>query len=212
MRARCCILVALTCVLGCVGSEHPLSEPAAKDEDRQLYGTWRTDGAGTNEHRFLEFAPPGADTPRTALPDQKVMTLAGYTTAKGDGERYSQERSRAFLTVIAGKTFLNVHPEPQEGVLVDGQPGKSRPDGFFFYLCRIEGDRLDLTPMDTHAAARAVRRGLIEGEVNQDEDGPSTTVLLKSSSKSLSAFMATPEGVALFPEPGRIRYGRVTKK
>ncbi len=65
-------------------------------------------------------------------------------------------------------------------------------------LYRVEGKSLTLYLMDEDAAKAAIAAGQIKGTVGPGDNGD---VQITSDAADLDAFLATPEGAALFKSP-----------
>jgi hypothetical protein len=210
MRPRSKLLpVALLGLLsGCVGSDTPLSEPMPSAADRPLYGRWRTDLG--NHDQIVEFAPPTDATPKTELPNQQLMVMSRYEQTR-DGRNYAREDRRAFVTAAGGKTFLNAYTEKSKGAVPCPPREFDIPAWFEFYLCKLDGDTLDLWTMDDKATLKAARAGRFRGE-EWPKDNPDPPGVWVEGGRPLLDFLTGKDGGSVFLDSGKVRYTRVKDK
>jgi len=207
MRSRSKLLpVALLGLLsGCVGSDKPLSDPAPSDADKPLYGRWQA-GRG-DDHELVEFAPPTDATPKTALPDQRLMVMSRYKRTK-DGRTYARTDRRAFVTTAGGKSFLNAYTEKSKGAMPCPAREFDIPAWFEFNSYKLDGDTLDLWTMDGDATLRAARGGLLCVE-GWPKDDPNPLGVWVEGGRPLLDFLTGKDGGTVFPDSAKVRFTRV---
>jgi hypothetical protein len=207
-RAKWLPVALLGLLTGCVGSARPLTDPAPSDADKPLYGRWEVH---RGDHReVLEFAPPNEATPKTELPDQRLMVMSHYEYAR-DGQHYSRRDRRAFVTTAGGKTFLNAYTEKSKGAVPCPPREFDIPAWFEFNLYKLDGDTLDVWTMDDATTLKAVRKGLIRGEEWPKGDPDPSGVLVEGGRPMLD-FLTGKDGPSVFLDSGKTRYTRVKDK
>jgi hypothetical protein len=211
-HARLLPVALLGLLTGCVYSDKPLSEPAPSAADKLLYGRWQADQCDC--HDLVEFASPTEATPKTALPNQRLMVMSRYKWIK-DGLTSSWVDRRAFVTTASGKTFLNVYAEKSTGAVPFPQ-FDDVPDiagAYEFYRYQLDGDTLDLWTMDDDATLRAARNGLLRFRGKEwPKNGPDPSLVWIEGGRPLLDFLTGKEGGSVFPDSGKVRYTQVKDK
>jgi hypothetical protein len=207
-HAKLLPIAVLGLLAGCVGSDKPLSKPVPSAADKPLYGRWVADRG--DYYELVEFASPTDATPKTDLPNQRLMVMSCYKRTK-DGRTYARSDRRAFVTKADGKMFLNAYTEKSKGAVPCPPREFDIPAWFEFNKYKLEGDTLDLWTMDDAATLRAVRKGVLRGE-EWPKDDPNSQGVWVEGGRPLLDFLTGKDGEGVFPNSGKVRYKRAKDK
>jgi hypothetical protein len=165
-------------------------------------------------HELVEFASPTEATPKTELPNQRLMVMSHFNWVK-DGLTSSWVDRRAFVTKASGKTFLNVYAEKSREAAQFPQ-FDDVPDiagAYEFYRYELDGDTLDLWTMDDAATLRAARNGHLRFLGKEwPKNGPDPSIVWIAGGRPLLDFLTAKEGQSVFPDSAKVRYTRVKNK
>jgi hypothetical protein len=168
------VILALFLV-GCVPcSENSLTSPGESRGDSELFGTWFWSEAG--ETGFIHIGKSW---------DSNLLRLLMVDIKEGG----AMERSEfsAHLSFLEGNRYLNLKQVAP----------KAECGGYLFVKYGFEGDALVLFPMDSAVVERAVKSGVLKGEVKKS--GSSSMLRITAGQKELQAFVLSHDR-ELFPE------------
>jgi hypothetical protein len=208
LQSKLLPVALLGLLTGCVGSDKPLSEPTPSEADKPLYGRWQADRG--DDRAVVEFASPTDATPKTELPNQRLMVMSRYKRTT-DGRPYARTDRRAFVTTAGGQTFLNAYTEKSKGAVPCPPREFDIPAWFEFNWYKLDGDTLDLWTMDDDATLRVARNGLLRG-AEWPKDHPNPLGVWVEGGRPLLDFLTGKDGRSVFPDSGKVRYTRVKDK
>lgn len=185
LRIACVAILGLgLCACPPVTSKTPVGTTVKAVRDPDLSGVWRGKFGGDDTPSYITFFPQD---------DGTVNALAVTLPSKDSKGGYGVFTMQA---VKLGKYhFLNARE-----TMDDGKPAKgSMADRTFPILYRMDDDgALALYIIDEPAAKNAIKAGKIAGTI---ESGDYGDVVLTAPPGALDAFMASPDGRALFTRP-----------
>ncbi len=167
-----------------VTSKTPLGTTVAAVPDPGLTGVWKGRVATSATFSYFTFFPQTDGTISV------VIVTPPSDTDKGGWGTFSLQ------TVMLGPNhFINAHETSNEGQPATG----AMADNTIPVLYRINSDgALVIYIMDDKLAKNAIKAGKIAGTV---EEGQFGDAVLTASAADLDAYMASPEGRALFTRP-----------
>ncbi|HEY1710862.1 MAG TPA: hypothetical protein VGG10_21535 [Rhizomicrobium sp.] len=178
--ALCCTLALAACFPP--ATLHPIG--GTQTADPLLTGDW---------HAKMAESDPGQDEANFHFKRQAdgSITLEIDAANKKDMDRMTVALTTA---QVGANRFANAK-------LVDAGPGddtdKGPQRGTMAFLYRQEGATVVIYQMDEDATKAAIKAGKIQGEV---EPGQFGDAIITADPAALNAFVASPQGVALFSE------------
>lgn len=167
-----------------VTSKSPLGTTVAAAPDPGLTGIWRGHVASSESMSYFTFFPEDDGTMNA------VLVVPPLGTDKGGWAVFSVQ------TVALGPNhFMNARE-----TIDDGKPATGpMADNTIPVLYRINSDgALVLYIVDETLAKNAIKSGKLAGDVEQGQYGD---VTITAAPADLDAYMASPEGRALFSKP-----------
>ncbi|MEJ2309219.1 MAG: hypothetical protein P8Z31_04975 [Gammaproteobacteria bacterium] len=160
-------LVILTTMLaGCIPySDFPLTPPDSATDDSALIGDWY---AEENGRRSIFRIGQG----------ERAGAIVISIEEQDNGETGDVTRLRGHLSIIDGKTYLNI---------LSDDPGEEIP-GYMFARYAIDGGRLGIAINDPDYLLESVESGDLEGEIIEHEW--SRSLHITASSEKLQRFVA----------------------
>jgi hypothetical protein len=197
-RLLLAIGLAGVCLLlsSCVDSKNPLSDPEKAQADPQLAGVWRraTDD-GATEYFHVGIAKG------SILPG--IMRAIGNFHGK-DGKLGAPLSLLLFATSLGESRYLNVvaTDEKKREHLEKSDLKPELVDGWLLMRYQVQGDTLEIWPLNPDAKRRAIQAGRIKGTIDKKAD------LFTETTEKLASLLASPENADLF-EKEPVRYQRV---
>ena len=178
--AVCAALFAAACLP--VTTKTAIGTTVAAAPDPALYGMWRGADSKNDLPGYFTFLKNGDDT-MTAI-------LVSLPHGEDGGE---WETFRVQAATLGGNHYMTA----TESFVNNAAAGDDALQNIAL-LYRFEGKSLTLYLIDEDAAKAAIAAGKIKGTVGQGDNGD---IQITSDAAELDAFLATPEGAALFKSP-----------
>ena len=170
------ITFSIIFVLGCVPySDNPLTTPGKEQIDSAIFGTWfwKED----NESGYIHIGPDKKS---------KLLRLLMLEFDR-DGELEVSEFS-GHTSSLEGSRYLNLKwVRPAQGDIT----------GYMFIKYRVSSGSLGIALMDSKVAEKAIKKGLLKGEVKKSDW--SSSVRITEGQEKLQKFILRKDN-ELFPE------------